>query len=72
MIAAKDKEIAEAPKNPLNNKVKTIQIIIPITRTGRVLYQKSFPKILWLTKIIQLIFYFIESQCYEIYGSIDI
>ena len=72
MITVKDNEMAEAPKKPLNNKVKTTQIIIPITSTGNVLYQKSFPKIRWLNQIIQLNFYFIENQCYEIYVNINI
>ena len=62
MITVKDKEIAGAPKKPLNNKVKTTQSIIPITSTGRVLYQKSFPKIRWLNKIFQLNFYLIRKS----------
>ena len=62
MITVKDKEIAGAPKKPLNIKVKTTQSIIPITSTGRVLYQKSFPKIRWLNKIFQLNFYFIRKS----------
>ena len=60
MITVKDNEMAEAPKKPLNNKVKTTQIIIPITSTGNVLYQKSFPKIRWLNQIIHLNFYFMK------------
>jgi hypothetical protein len=72
IITVKDKEIADAPKKPLNNKVKTTQIIIPITSTGSVLYQKSFPKIRWLNYIIQLNFYFVENQYYELYVNFDI
>ena len=72
MITVNVREIAGAPKNPLNNRVKTVQRMIPIVSTGNVLYQKSFPKIRSLKIIIQLNFYIVEIQCYEIYISSDI
>ena len=33
------------PKKPPKIKVERTQIIIPIVKTGKVLYQKSFPKV---------------------------
>lgn len=72
MITVNVREIAEAPKNPLNNRVKIVQRIIPIVSTGNVLYQKSFPKIRSLKIFIQLNFYIVEIQYYEIYVHLDI
>ena len=46
IMPIEDKGNALIPKKPLNNRVAIIQMIIPIISTGKVLYQKSFPKTL--------------------------
>ena len=46
ITTTEDKGMALMPKKPLNNRVAIIQMIIPIISTGKVLYQKSFPKTL--------------------------
>lgn len=50
IIITEDKAIVLIPKKPLNNNVAITQMIIPIISTGKVLYQKSFPKTLPLKK----------------------